>query len=69
MNNDGLLEFAVATSHGGHAVWSNLAMVFTLKKDQIEFVKTFPINVEFSRSVYEQKSDFHNPTYKCKHCQ
>lgn len=69
LNDDGFPEFAVATSHGGHAVWSNLAMIFTLKNDQIEFVKTFPINVEFSQSVYEKLSDFKNAQFKCKHCQ
>lgn len=69
LNNDGLTEIAVATWHGGNAVWSNLAIIFTLKNDQLEFLKTFPINVEFSRSVFNLKADFHNPKYKCQHCQ
>lgn len=68
LNDDGLSEFAVATSHGGQAVWSNLAIVFTLRDDKIEYLKTSPINIEFSRSVYGRKSDFLNPSYKCQHC-
>jgi len=69
LNNDGFPELGVAIWHGGNAVWSNLAIIFTLKKDQLEFLKTFPINVEFSRSVYENKSDFGDQNYRCKHCQ
>jgi len=69
LNNDGLTEIAVATWHGGNAVWSNLAIIFTLKNDQLEFLKTFPINVEFSRSVFNLKADFHDPKFKCQHCQ
>jgi hypothetical protein len=69
LNNDGFSEIAVATWHGGNAVWSNLAIIFTLKNDQLEFLKTFPINIEFSRSIYENKSDFDDQNYKCKHCQ
>jgi len=68
LNNDGLPEFAVATSHGGQAVWNNLAIIFTLKENQIEFLKTFPINVEYSQSVFEKASDFLDPKYHCKHC-
>jgi hypothetical protein len=68
LNNDGFNEFAVATSHGGQAVWSNLAIIFSLKDDEIEYLKTFPINVEFSRSVYSQKLDYLNLSYKCQHC-
>lgn len=69
LNDDGYLEFAVATHHGGQAVWSNLAVIFSVKADKLEFLKTFPINVEFSRSVFNTKSDSHNPKYKCQHCQ
>ncbi len=69
LNDDGYPEIAVGTSHGGQAVWSNLAMIFTVKDDGLEFLKSFPINVEFSRSVYEKKTDFSDPTYLCRHCQ
>jgi len=69
LNDDGFPEIAVATWHGGNAVWSNLAIIFTMKNDHLEFLKTFPINVEFSRSVFNLKADFHNPKYKCQRCQ
>ncbi len=68
LNNDGFYEFAVATYHGGQAVWNNLAIIFSLRDDKIEYLKTFPINVEFSRSVYSQKSDYLNSSFKCQDC-
>ena len=69
LNDDGYTEFAVATYHGGQAVWSNFAVIFSLKNNQIEYQRTFPINIEFSRSVYESKANYLDETYKCKHCQ
>ena len=69
LNNDCYSEIAVATWHGGNAVWSNVAIIFTLKNNQLEFLKTFPINVEFSRSVYGSKADYADQSYKCNHCQ
>ncbi len=68
LNDDGFPEFAVGTSHGGQAVWSNLAIIFTIREDRLEFLKTFPTNVEFSRSIYDKKSDFSDPSYICILC-
>lgn len=68
LNDDGFQEVAVATSHGGNAVWSNLAVIFTLKNDKLEFLRTFPINIEFSRSVFDKKENFSDPNFKCKLC-
>lgn len=68
LNDDGFPEIAVGTSHGGQAVWRNLAVIFTVRDDHLEFLKTFPTNVEFSRSIYSKKSDFSDPSYTCKLC-
>jgi hypothetical protein len=68
LNDDGFSEIAVATSHGGQAVWSNIAVIFSIKNDQLEFLKTFPINIEFSRSIYKTKADFNDSKFKCEFC-
>lgn len=69
LDNDGFLEIAIAVSHGGQAVWNTPAIIFKVKNDGLEFLKKQQINDEFSRSVYEKKSDFNDPSYLCKHCQ
>jgi hypothetical protein len=68
INFDGNPDFAIATSHGGQAVWKNLAVIFTIIDNEIKFLKTFPINIEFSKSVFKKVSDYNNEKYHCEVC-
>lgn len=69
LNDDGYPEIGVATSHGGQAVWRNVAVIFTVKENKLEVLKTQQINTEFSRSVYKTKNDSNNSNYKCSVCE
>lgn len=68
LNDDGLPEIGVATNHGGNNVGQNTSVIFTVKEDKLEVLKTQEINIDFSRSIYKTKEDFKNPNYKCPIC-
>lgn len=68
LNDDGFLEIGVGTDHGGNNVGQNTGVIFTVKEDRLEVLKTQEINVDFSRHIYKTKDDFKNPNYKCPIC-
>lgn len=68
LNNDGFPEIGVATNHGGNNVGQNVGVIFTVREDKLEVLKTQEINIDFSRYIYKTKDDFKNPNYKCPIC-
>ena len=70
LNDDGFLEIAISNWNGGKAPCASSAIIFTVKKDSLHFLKKQQINTEFSRHVYPTKQEFKDSKYKdplCRH--
>jgi hypothetical protein len=70
LNDDGSTEIAISNWNGGKAPCASSAIIFTVKKDSLQFLKKQQINTEFSRHVYPTKQEFKNTKYKdplCRH--
>lgn len=69
LNEDGFPEIGVAIWGGGMASWASSAIIFSVKKDSLGFLRKQQINIEFSRSVYQTKNNFNDSNYKCPVCE
>lgn len=68
LNDDRLPEIGIANWNGGKAPCASSAIIFTVKENSLQFLKKQEINTEFSRYVYQVKSDFKNTKYKDPLC-
>jgi len=68
LNDDGLPEIGIANWSGGKAPCASSAIIFTVKHDSLQFLRKQQINTEFSRSIYQKKSDFKNSKYRTPLC-
>ena len=69
LNDDTFPEIGIAIWNGGTASWEASAIIFSVKENELVFLKKQQINIEFSRSVYKTKTNFFDPNYKCPVCE
>ncbi len=69
LNEDGLPEIGIAIWGGGMASWESSAVIFSVERNALKFMKKQQINIEYSRSIYQTKADFSNSSYKCPVCE
>lgn len=52
LNKDGLLEVAIGTWDGGNNMANRTVLIFTVKKESLEYYATEKFNLEFGKYVY-----------------